>query len=243
MAYIGGSNPIPTQVGGGLSLVHAIYKTLRSVVGEGNYAPEDIPGETIEGSWRWARALGLAAAFADDRAVFQMFPDRCHDMIPVYEEILGITPASDASDESRRAEIVRRWVLATTAVKDDLETELQRIDPLFSIIYAGYDAADTTENGRAFEDYVPGSAPADQPAFGGGRKSTIWPNYSSDYVVIVQYNVAAGALSAAQKRLIEDAKAVLNEVLPSHVSFAITANPTGGFILDQSLLDFGAFNP
>jgi hypothetical protein len=242
MAYIGGSNPIPTQIGGGLSLVHSVYKALRATVGEGNAAPEDIPGDTIEGSWRWARALGLAAAFADDRAVYQMFPDRCTDMIPVYEEILGITPANDASDEARRAEIVRRWVLSVTAVKSELEAELQEIDPLFSIINAGEILADVTENGRGFEDYAPTNPRASGPAFGGGRRSTEWPNYSSRFVVLVKYNLPPSSLTALQKKRISDAEEVLNTALPSWVSYAIIGDNSGGFILDQSLLDFGAFD-
>jgi hypothetical protein len=55
--------------------------------------------------------------------------------------------------------------------------------------------------------------------------------------------VAIGAISAEQKRRIEDGKAVLNRALPSWVDFRIINDPTGGFILDLSLLDLGAFGP
>jgi hypothetical protein len=243
LAYIGGSNPIPRQVGGGKALVERIYWAMRAAVGEGNYAVETPPASTIEGAWRWARAQALASAQADERAVMQMYPDRATDMIEVYEEILGITAPSASSDEERRQEIVRRWVLAVTAVQEELEDELQLIDPLFSIIYSSYDASDTTEAGRAFEDYLPADPAASGPPFNGGRSSTDWPNYSADFIVIVLYDIGAGVLSAEQLRRVEQAKEVLNRALPAWVAFSIIVNPTGGFILDQSPLDFGTFNP
>jgi len=240
---IGGGNPIPEQIGGGRSLVERIYWALRSAVGQSNYAPEDVPGTTIEGSWRWCRALALAAMQADERAVTDMFFSRCTDTLPVFEDLLGITAMSASSDEERRQAIIELVVHGSTAISSTLEDELEEIDPLFSIVYAPRDCADVTENGRAFEDYVPADPTNCGPAFGGGRSSTGWPNYSSDYICLVQYSVTIGAISAEQKRRIEDVKAVLNRALPSWVDFRIINDPTGGFILDLSLLDLGAFGP
>lgn len=240
---IGGSNPIPFQIGGGRSLPERIYWALRSAVGEHNYAVEDIPGTTVEGSWRWCRALALAAMQGDERAMIDAIFSRCTDTISVFEDLLGITALAAASDEDRRQEIVDLIAHGATAISATLEDELQTIDPLFTVVYAAHDYADTTENGRAFEDYVPADPDASGPAFGGGRSSTEWPNYSSDYICLVQYGVAAGAISAEQKRRIVSAEAVINRALPAWVDFSIVNDPTGGFILDLSLLDLGAFGP
>jgi hypothetical protein len=238
---IGGSNPIPEDIGGGRSLPERLYWAMRSAVGEHNYAIEEIPGTTVEGAWRWCRALALAAMFADERAAHDACYDRCTDTIPVFEDILNITAPFASSDEERRQTIIDQIASGSTAISPTLEDELQEIDPLFTIVYAARDYADTTENGRAFEDYDPTDSQACGPAFGGGRSSTGWPNYSSDYICLVQYGVAAGAITAEQKRRIESAKAVLNRALPGWVDFMIVADPTGGFILDLSILDLGAF--
>ena len=237
MAKIGGGDPIPCQIGGGLSLAERAYASLRDAKGRENCGDDD----SLEGRWRWAMARGLAAAFADHRAVCQVWPDRATDFIEVYEDILHITAPSASSDEERRQEIIRRWVLSVTADTPTLEEELQRIDPLFSILDQPRTNTAVTSQGRGFEDYNPADPSAAGPAFGGGRSSTEWPNFSDDFVCVVQYNVAAGSLSALQQRRIEQAKAVLNRVLPAWVDFSIIANPSAGFILDQSLLDFGAF--
>jgi hypothetical protein len=238
---IGGGNPIPEQIGGGRSLVERIYWAMRSTVGEHNYAPEDVPGTTIEGSWRWCRALALAAMQGDERSITDMFFARCTDTIPVFEDLLGITALAAASDEDRRQEIINLIVHGATAIHATLEDELQTIDPLFTVVYASQDYADVTGNVRAFEDYVPADPDACGPAFGGGRSSTGWPNYSSNYICLVQYGVAIGAISSEQKRRIVAAQDVLNRALPAWVDYMIVADPTGGFILDLSILDLGSF--
>jgi hypothetical protein len=239
VAKIGGGNPIPTQIGGGLSFAERIYKAMRAAIGEENVAAEG----TIAAAWMWCRARGMAAAFADQRAVNQIWPDRATDGIPIFESILGIATTAAMSDEDRRQEIIRRMVLIISGVSSDLEDELQIIDPLFSLLPTERDSSDTTENGRGFEDYDPNDPASAGPAFGGGRSSTDWPNFSRDFVVTVQYDIAAGTATAEQKRRIEQAKQVLNDVLPAWVAFEIISNPSGGFILDTSLLDLGAFNP
>ena len=240
---IGGSNPIPEAIGGGRSLSERIYWALRSSVGDHNYAHEDVPGTTVEGAWRWCRAYAMAAMWDDERAAVDAFFARCTDTLPVFEALLGITSLAAASDEDRRQAIIDLVTRGATAVHETLEDELQSIDPLFTIVYAPYHCSDITENGRAFEDYVPADPTACGPAFGGGRSSTGWPNYSSDYICLVQYGVAIGAISSEQKRRITAARAVLNRALPSWVDWSIIADPTGGFILDLSLLDLGAFGP
>jgi len=243
VAKIGAGNPIPCQIGGGLSLAERAYHALRDAIGRDNCGDID----SLDGAWRWALARGIAAGVADERAVCQVWPDRATDAIAIYEDILHITAPSASSDEERRQEILRRWVQAVTAETEDLEAELQRVDPLFSILDGDRDTSASTTPGRGFEDFDPSDPSACGPAFGGGRYSTLFPNFSDDFVCIVQYNVAlrgrhhAGALSAEQKRRIEQAKAILNQVLPAWVDFRIIANPSAGFVLDQSLLDFGAF--
>lgn len=241
MGYIGGSDPIPSEIGGGRALPERIYWALRAAVGEYNYAREDVPGETVEGAWRWSKAYALAAMLSDERAVYQIFFDRCTDSIPMYEDLLGITAPSASSDEERRQEIVTQVVDGISGVEGPLLEDLENIDENFSIVYADHDYADVTENGRGFEDYDPAGADACGPAFGGSRSSTEWPNYSSDYVCLVQFSVAPASVTATHQRHIAKGKALLNRALPCFVDFRVISDPTGGFILNLSLLDLGAF--
>ncbi len=237
MAGLGEQNPLPFKVGGGPSVSEQACDALKQAVGEGGSAAEG----TIEADWRRARGRGLRACMAVERSIMQAFPDVVSDFIPVYEEILGITANVGLSDEQRRAQIVDRWVRAIDATAPKLEEQLQAIDPLLEIIFPDRDTLRTTIPGRAFEDYLPGNPAACGPAFGGGHKVTSYPNYSQDFVCIVRYHVPSGQLTAENKRTIERVNALLNEALPAWVDFWVITSI--GFILDESLLDVGAFYP
>jgi hypothetical protein len=235
---VGGGNPLPFEVGGGPTTAEQAHKFLKSAVGVGGSSPDD---ESIEAQWRFARARGVVAAFADERAVSQAFPDRATDYIPVYEDILALS-SGGLSDEDRRLLILDRWIAGLSAVTDELETELQEIDPLFSIVEIDRDDVAVTEPGRGFEDWNPASGDAAGPAFGGGRSSTEWPNFSRDFICYVEYALGSGPITAENERRIERAKTVLNNALPSWVSFSIYTTDVG-FILDQDVLDITAFGP
>jgi len=238
MGGVGGGNPIPTAIGGGPSEVEQIYAALKSAVGDYNAGDDS----TIDGAWRWSRSYGAMAAECIRRAVMQIFPDRATSFIPVFEEILSLsTGTAELSDEERRQRIIERWTTTISAVGPYLEEQLQLIDPLFSIISTDRDTSKTTENGRGFEDWDPVDPDASGPPFEGGRKSSLYANYSWDFVVLVKYDLGSGVISAEYKRRIEQAKEVLYYALPAWVTWNIFTS--SGFILDQSLLDVGAFGP
>lgn len=151
MAKVGGGNPIPFEIGGGSSSSELAYRVLRDSVGIGGSAVEG----TIEAAWRWSRARGLRAAFSDSRAALCYFPDLTADAIKTYEDILLIAPAPEATDEERRRNIVDKWVGSIDVSTESLESALQRIDPLFSILENDEATATTTQHGRAFEDWNP----------------------------------------------------------------------------------------
>ena len=235
MGGIGAGNPLPTAIGGGPSEYEEVYEALKSVVGEPNAGDDD----TIDGAWRWARACGVVAAECIERAMAQIFPDRATSFIPVFEEILGLTTdTAELNDEERRQLILERWTTTLSGTGPAIEDQLQVIDPLFTVIATDRDTSKETESGRGFEDWDPA---ASGPAFGGGRTSTLYHNYSWDFVVLIQYVLASGVFSAENNRRLEQAKEALYYALPSHVTYSIFSH--AGFILDQSLLDIGAFGP
>lgn len=248
---IGGGNPIPFQIGGGPSPTEQAYNSLKQMVGIGGSAADG----TAEAEWRFARARGLAASFADERAANQMIHSLCTDFIPLWEGILGITPGVDEPEAERRAKVVDRVTRAVNSSVAGIEAELHRIDERFSVLCPEPNPLDprevwntetTTIPGRGFEDWDPNDADACGPAFGGGRQSTSFPNYSTSRVVKIIFDIGQGAITAAQKILMSRAEAVLQEILPAvdgyQVSTSVDIGPAGGFILDISLLDIGAFN-
>ena len=197
----------------------------------------------MEDYWREAKARGIAAAFCDDRAISQWFPNRATDHIPIFEQILGITPSAADSDEDRRQAILDRWTREGLATTSDLEEALQDIDALFSIGSHDRDTERGTVPGRGFEDFSPSDPDSSGPAFGTGLEYTNWPNFSDSYICYVRYNLSAGTLSQEQIRRINRAKSLLSEVLPAWVRYQVAGATAGGFLLDISLLDIGVFNP
>ena len=229
---------MPFQIGGSPSDYQQAYDALKSCVGEPNAGDDD----SIDGAWRWARACGVVAADCVERAMMQIFPDRATSFIPVFEEILLLTTGTaELTDEERRQNILARWTTTVSGTGPAIEDELQTIDPLFVVIDTDRDTSKTTESGRGFEDWDVLDADACGPAFGGGRTSSLYHNYSWDFVTLVQYQLASGVMSSENKRTLVHAKQSLYYSLPAWVTWNIFTN--AGFILDESLLDVGAFGP
>jgi hypothetical protein len=245
----GAGNPFPFQFGGGPSPTEQAYNQLKQLVGKGGSAADG----TIDAEWRFARARGIAASIAEERAVNQMIPSLCTDFIPMWEAILGIVPVVDEPEASRRRKIVDRVTRRINTSVDGLNAELQQIDSRFAVHCPESDPDDpqsewyheiTTVPGRGFEDWDPNDSEACGPAFGGGRSSTSLPNYSSKRVVKVIFDIPQGSLSAEQAILINRAEGVLTEVLSAVCGYQVSTSVDigDGFILDLSLLDLGAFN-
>lgn len=240
MGSFGGGNPFPFELGGGPSSVEQVYRSLKQMIGHGGSADD----ETIEGDWRLAKATGLAAAFAsEERAFIQAYPDRATDFLEVYESLFGIIPERTATDEARRTAVSDRYYSLSDATGPSLETDLLKIDSRFAVESIDWPTSKTTVQGRAFEDFDPNHADACGPAFNLDRGCSLVPNYSSAYLVDISFD--AVPTTEPLRKLIYRAHALLDENLPAWCGFQVRAKtlPSSGFILDQSLLDFGSFDP
>lgn len=234
MGGFGWHNPWPLQFGGGRTLVEKHYDFLRKAPGIGGVAIDE--EESIDALWRQARARAMAALEAfSDRALVEAFPNRATSLLPYYEWLLGIPVPQGANDEERRAEATRRYTFEVPASMPALSDELTAIDPRLSILDIPWDQVETTYEGRAFED-LDGLEP-----YGGGRRSTITPNYSTSFDVVVLFDLSAtgGVPTADDARIIDLVKDYLADVLPSWVEFRVISSV--GFILDLSPMDITGF--
>jgi hypothetical protein len=235
MGGFGWQNGFPFEFGGGSTSTETIYSAMRSSVGVGGSALDD--DGTIDGLWRQARASGLAAAATTgERAILQAFPGHSIDLLEYYEALLQSVPEPDDSLVERQAAVEQLWTERVRASLPDIAADLVAIDARFSV--AAFAHASTTDTllGRAFEDLA-GALP-----FGGGRKSTRFANYSTEFVVTVLFDIGSGvAPSLVEQRLIERARAHLNKVLPATHTFQVLTGV--GFILDVDLLDLTGLNP
>lgn len=234
MAGFGWHNPFPLEFGGGATHVETIYAAMRSAVGIGGSAADD---EGMEGVWRQARASAIAAAATTgERAVINAFPGHATDLLAYYEDLLGATPELDDSELERQAVVEQLWTERVRAAVPDITADLAAIDERFSILTVPHAQATETLFGRGFEDLA-----AALP-FGGGRRSTLFHNYSTAFVLYVLFDIGGGvAPSTSEQKLIDRAAAHLNKTLPAHMNFQIVAEL--GFTLDVDLLDLTGLLP
>jgi len=235
MGSIGWHNPYPFEPGGGETEVELQYNALRGSVGDGGSAEDD--NGTVDGVWRQARASGMAqVSGTGQRAALQALPYLATDALEYYESLLFITPDPNETDEERRQAATTRYIERIQATAPDIEADLKAIDPRFSLVSIASGQTETTQHGRAFQDLA-GTLP-----FNGGRQSTIFPNYSTEFVEYVLFALSVGTPpTIAEQLLIEQAKRHLDDVLPSWVNFQVFTKL--GFILDQDLLDLTGLNP
>ncbi len=187
MGGCGWANPFPLELGGGATNVERIYLALRSAVGTGGSADDD--DGTIDGVWRQARASGLAAAATTgERALVNAFPGKATDLLEYYEDLLLIVPEREGDLPGRRALAEQRFTQQVDVSVPQVTDDLQRIDPRFSVLELPRAQGFETLFGRAFEDYA-----AAEP-FGGGRRSTLFANFSTDFMVWVLFDIGSGVL-------------------------------------------------
>lgn len=233
----GWHNPWPFEWGGGPTRVERTYEAMKRAVGEGGYAKNE---DGIEGLWRAVRADAIAAINSSaERAITQAFPNLATDHIPVYEEQFRITPASGETDEQRRQAITEAYTRRVESDHPTLLLALQRIDPRFTVPDVPRETSVVVELGKAFQPL------SGTPAFGGGRRSTAFPNYASEYIVPVVLDLSATPTpTAAEQLVLLKAKRYLNEVLSSWMHYAVGVGGVGvGFILDDSTLDATGLTP
>lgn len=233
---MGLGEPLSLALGGGPSPQEEIYDAMFQNVGDGIQGPED----SLVEKWRNARARGIAVFTEDDRATAQAFPEISTDYLPVWEDILDIPPTPGASVAERQATVLVAYTRTIDATFPKLESELQSIDALMSILLIPHDLVRTTVPGRGFEDWDTASASASGPPFrlgagGVGDDATGFPNFSDEFILTVLFDVGVGVLTVANQRSFSEAQDLLNESLPAWVDFRL--HSACGFILDQDLLD------
>jgi hypothetical protein len=234
MGGFGWQNGFPFEFGGGSTGTETIYAALRASVGVGGSAPVD---DGIEGLWRAARATAVAAAgTTGERAILQAFPARATDLLEYYEDLLQAVPEPGDSVLERQAVVEQLWTERVRASLPDIAADLVAIDPRFSVAAFSHASSTDTLLDRAFQDLA-GALP-----FGGGRESTRFANYSTEFVVTALFDIGSGvAPGIPEQKLIGRAKAHLNKVLPATHNFQVLTGV--GFILDVDLLDLTGLNP
>jgi hypothetical protein len=229
MGSLGWHNPFPLEVGGGETVIESIYYAMRSAAGKGAAAADE--DYSIEALWRQcrARAFGNVATFGE-RSTLQAFPDRATDALPYYEQLFRLANDPEGSDQARREAAATRYTLQIASAIPDIALALSELDERFEVLSQPDANAAVTLFGRAFEDYVP------EETYGGGRKSTLLPNYATQFTLYVLLELGGGVLpGAAEAIAIQAATELLHEVLPGHNSFQIVTHH--GFTLDVDLLD------
>jgi hypothetical protein len=212
---LGSLNPLPFRLGGGPTPAQRAYSTLRQAVGEGGSARDD---RGIEGLWRRSEAKGLAAATSHcRRALLQSSPLYATDLLPYYERILGLVP--QGSDADRREAIVPLWTKQSDSSTPALLDQLQALDARLTLLDPPHSGAATAQFGRAFAPLDPS---LEAPAFGLERGHVQFPAYSTDAIVRVLFNVGySGPLKNAELVIVERAKVLLRDLLPSTTDFTI----------------------
>lgn len=235
MGGFGWQNGFPFEFGGGATHTETIYAAMRSAVGVGGSALDD--DGTIDGLWRQARAVGLAAAATTgERAILQAFPGLATDLLEYYERLLQSIPDIGESLVDRQASVEQLWTERVRAAMPDIAADLVEIDPRFEVAVVDRQVTTDTLLDRAFEDHA-GTLP-----FNGGRRSTRFPNYSTQFVVTATIDLGSGVTpSTDEQKLIERARAHLNKVLPATHNFQVLTGV--GFVLDVDLLDLTGLLP
>ena len=235
MGGFGWHNPFPVEVGGGETAVERIYAALRSAAGKGGSADDE---DSIDGLLRQctARAIASVATFGE-RSALQAFPNHATDALPYYERLFLLAQDPELSDDQRRQAAALRYTNQGGGALPDVEAALQRIDARFSLVATDPADSDVTIHGRAFDD-LDGAEPYDP---GGTRHSTAYPNYSTELVCFVLFELGAGVLPTADEdRALLAAQALLSDMLPSDNDYSI-ATSGDGFELDVDRLDLTSF--
>jgi hypothetical protein len=225
----GGRNPWPLQWGQAPSQFEALWTALRKMLGRDGPGPED----GLEDGWRQAKVTGLLMAHTmAERAAMQALPQWSTDHIEVYESILNVPRA--ATDKERREAITSAWTLELGATVPALTIMLQAIDSGLDIVTVDEDWSTVFQQGKA---YAPHSG---SPTYGTLQGSQ-WPNYSTHFVLKVEWSGLTDGLPDAGK--MAEVERALNTALPSWVDY--TVQNDSGFYLDgysDSYLDLTAFD-
>lgn len=229
MGGFGWHNPFPMTFGGGPTRTERIYAALRSAAGKGGVAESEEGHDALLLRVE-ARAIAAAESFAD-RSAMQAFPDRATDLLPYYERLFLLSSDPDASEEDRRQASKAQYTLRPRADLPALAETLRRIDDRFSIVSTPDSLSVITVMGRAFEDLA-GTEP-----FGGGRKSSALPAYSTRALVVALLDLGNGVAPGSRELVaLQRAARVLHDLVPAHEQYTIITHL--GFTVGESLLGY-----
>jgi hypothetical protein len=233
MAGAGWNNPFPLLMGGGTTDTQRVYRMLKAAVGKGGSARSD---DAIEAIWRQARARAIACGLsADERAALQALPNKATDGLLYYERLLLIALASTASEQDRRDAAAARYTETASLVSNEMEAHLAGIDERLEVLAVDTALTTTTNAGRRFQDHA-----ASEP-FGGGRKGTKLPNYSTVFLVTVLLELDGEQPDVEDRRVIAEAKRYLADALPAWVGLRLCTHV--GFRLGVDRLGLTALTP
>jgi hypothetical protein len=240
MSSLGWHAGFPLPLGGDLSPSEKAFSFLLSALGQSSVA-------VVDGGIEMLRleciAIGMSCiAEFDERAVLQAFPNLAIDSIPVFERLLGISPAPGALEQERREEITRKFVELISSEIPNLTTRLQEIDQRLSVLNVPWEESIVVEPGRAFQGYRFNDDDTDETfdfnlGPDGVRSWTEFPMYSSHDTLIVLFDLGSGvAPTRDDRKTIEIVKSLLADALPSFNNFQIITEI--GFIAGTSLTGY-----
>lgn len=214
-----------------------MYRALRAIVGKGGSAVDD---SGIEGLWRSVRAAAIARCASKGRlAALQAFPDQASELLPYYERLLLITADDGDAVEDRQTEAAERYTLQIASDLPSVEASLARIDARFSLVVTDPELSCSTVHGRAFEDFDRAEpfVPDDEAAFSLQRRSTEYPNYSSEFTFYALLELGDGAVpDDADRRAMLAARRLLADLMPAHEDLVMINHL--GFTVGVSALDY-----
>lgn len=231
---LGWQNPLPAQIGGGPTDGELIHEGLRKSVD-----PDAVgPYGGIEDLWRQCKATAIAAAHGVfERAALQAVPGLATDKLATYERVLYL-PGAD-TDAERREEVAAAWSRVPAADIPSIRLELARISPQLDVVLLDPSLYVVVQFGKQLAPRVGG------PPFGSGamagKRSALFPNYSTAFVVFVRYTLAAGE-TMIPLLVRDNVRRYLNETLSAWDSWELSANapfyldggPDGTSLLDQT---------
>lgn len=173
--------------------------------------------------WRRSEALGVSAATSSTRrALLQAFPFFATDFLPYYERILGLVPATGATEAQRRDLVVPLWAKRFGNDTPNLLEDLRAIDARLSLISTPHSGAGVSQPGRAF---APHEAALEAPAFGQVRGHALAPEHASELIVHVLFSVMhTGPLTTSELTVVERVKTLLRSSLSSDTDFSIAVD-------------------
>ena len=207
---------LPLEFGGAPSSGEKIYRALRGALGAGGVAPSE---DGIDGLILYAEAQALAACAAfDERAALQAFPSFAIDNLPAYEDVLGLVPAPDEDETTRRANASIEWASARSAEIPTLSVLLKQIDSRLSVLDDTWANSKVSVVGMPFYPFVIETWMNPPSTSGLAAYSS-----RSEFYVLLDLGAPGTIPGLPELAIIEQVKRFLKKVLPAEViPFVVT---------------------